>query len=87
MKLPEAEFFEGKPCGICGHRMLSLEHANVDHIVPVSRGGGDETENLQFTHKWCNHYKGDRLPGEYKKPSFAWNLKCLALYKLGILRF
>lgn len=48
-------------CGICGKR-LSKKTANVDHIVPVSRGGTDDLENLQLAHPRCNRIKGDSLP-------------------------
>jgi 5-methylcytosine-specific restriction endonuclease McrA len=87
MKIDESTFKSGTLCGICSHKILSLDHANVDHILPRSRGGSDEASNLQWSHKWCNHYKADRCEGEYKKPSFAWNIKCLALYKMGLLKF
>lgn len=33
----------------------------VDHIVPVSRGGGDEMENLQTLCRVCNARKGTNL--------------------------
>lgn len=31
----------------------------LDHIVPRSRGGSHEDENLQLAHRWCNSVKGD----------------------------
>lgn len=34
--------------------------ATLDHIIPRSRGGGDEDENLQLAHRWCNSKKSDR---------------------------
>ncbi len=87
MKIPEDQFYPHMPCGICSHKILKLDHGNVDHIIPKSKGGGDEPSNLQFTHKWCNAYKGNKMPGEFKKPSFAWNIKCLALYEMGLLKY
>lgn len=36
----------------------------VDHIIPKSRGGGEELENKQPMCYRCNQRKGSRLPGE-----------------------
>lgn len=47
-------------CGICGQEIDEGEPADIDHIVPRSRGGGDELENLQPAHPACNLQKGDR---------------------------
>lgn len=50
---------DGYQCQACG------KDANtVDHILPRSRGGGDELENLQALCSYCNYSKGDKLPGE-----------------------
>jgi 5-methylcytosine-specific restriction endonuclease McrA len=73
-------------CGICDHRILKVSHANIDHIVPLSRGGEDTRANTQIVHRWCNQYKGGRLEGEYPPPTFAWNLKCMALFELGLIK-
>lgn len=34
--------------------------ANVEHIVPRSRGGGNDLRNLGITHPHCNGEKGRR---------------------------
>lgn len=31
---------------------------NVDHIIPVAKGGTDARDNLALTHKRCNDIKG-----------------------------
>ena len=35
--------------------------ATIDHIIPRSKGGGDEIENLQLAHARCNKIKGNQL--------------------------
>lgn len=51
---------DGFVCGICGKSVQESE-IHLDHIVPVSHGGGDEPENLQVTHASCNLKKGNRV--------------------------
>lgn len=49
-------------CACCGRTVA--EHGvtlHVDHIVPVSAGGGNELENLQALCWHCNMGKSDRL--------------------------
>ena len=54
-------------CGICGGQIdLSLEYPHpqslqVDHIVPLARGGSNSKRNLQPAHQICNYKKGSRL--------------------------
>lgn len=38
---------------------------NLDHIVPRSRGGSDDLENLMLVHRQCNLMKGDLTLAEY----------------------
>lgn len=68
-KLTAAQLAErdGTDCGICGEpvdmtlrRSESLRCASVDHILPRSRGGTHEPDNLQLAHLICNHIKSDR---------------------------
>jgi hypothetical protein len=44
-------------CTECG----SVEDLSIDHIIPVSRGGGDDLENLRFLCVPCNSRKRDRI--------------------------
>ncbi len=54
-------------CGICGGRTNPLKlpphpHApTVDHIVPLSKGGGHTWDNVQCAHLTCNASKGAKL--------------------------
>jgi hypothetical protein len=45
-------------CCICGKTGVELE---VDHILPVARGGSDDMENLQTLCALCNRGKSDSL--------------------------
>jgi len=38
---------------------------DIDHIVPVSRGGTNDPENLVLTCPSCNYSKGTKLPSEW----------------------
>lgn len=49
---------DGWTCCHCG----SLENLSIDHIHPVSLGGGNEIENLQTLCRSCNSRKGVGLP-------------------------
>lgn len=57
-------------CGICGcavDKDLPAGHpmaAEVDEIVPVSRGGSAlDKSNLQIAHRICNQRKSNKMPG------------------------
>lgn len=47
-------------CGIC-HFALCAHDVEVDHIVPVARGGGNARRNLRVVHGVCNRVRGARL--------------------------
>lgn len=54
-------------CGIC-HRPVRIKRGpmrpSIDHIIPLSRGGTHELENVQLSHYRCNESKGNRGSGE-----------------------
>lgn len=52
-------------CANCGHRDPLRKTLNVDHIVPMSRGGTNSVDNLQALCKTCNSSKGNKLPREW----------------------
>jgi hypothetical protein len=63
---------DGTDCGIC-HQPVDmtliravdgLDCPSVDHILPRSRGGSHEPENLQLAHLRCNMLKSDRISVE-----------------------
>jgi 5-methylcytosine-specific restriction endonuclease McrA len=49
---------DGYACRICHKAGGELE---VDHVLPVSRGGTDVMDNLQTLCKRCNRGKGGSL--------------------------
>ena len=49
---------DGYKCRICGHAGGELE---VDHVIPVCRGGKNTMENLQTLCRKCNRGKGGSL--------------------------
>ncbi len=46
-------------CGICGDP-VSRQSVTFDHIVPVTKKGNTDNDNLQPAHKNCNRVKGNR---------------------------
>ncbi len=52
--------------GICQYsgRKLRPQEGNIDHIVPLSRGGPTSWDNCVLTDKRINSRKGSRLPEE-----------------------
>lgn len=48
-------------CIYCG----SSKKLSIEHMVPVSRGGTNEFDNLALACLWCNTSKLNRLPLEY----------------------
>lgn len=44
----------GRRCGICGAAVAADDAVALDHVRPVSRGGGDTIENLRVAHARCN---------------------------------
>jgi 5-methylcytosine-specific restriction endonuclease McrA len=57
---------DGFTCRLCGERTepKMLPHpraATVDHVVPLSRGGGHTWGNVQCAHYECNMRKGRKI--------------------------
>jgi 5-methylcytosine-specific restriction endonuclease McrA len=47
-------------CHICGDA-IAWEYFEIDHVIPRSRGGSDDEENLKASHRRCNRHKAARL--------------------------
>lgn len=50
----------GNICWLCNHPIPGLPSA--DHVIPRSRGGSDDIENLRPAHPSCNYRRGNRMP-------------------------
>ncbi len=58
---------DGYCCQYCGrHRSLlkGRQFLTRDHILPISRGGGNTWDNVVTSCSPCNNRKGDRLPSD-----------------------
>ncbi|MBS1984806.1 MAG: HNH endonuclease [Bdellovibrionales bacterium] len=60
---------DGWECQMCGRPTPALlrgtydpSSPELDHIVPMSRGGSHTRENVQCLCRACNHAKGASLP-------------------------
>lgn len=63
-------------CAICGKR-LDLDNCNLDHRIPLSKGGRDNVENLDCVHIQCNYIKANLLPDELEN-----EIKDIFLYQM-----
>lgn len=48
---------DGWQCVMCG----ATSGLHYDHILPLSKGGGNQAENIQLFCKDCNLKKGNRI--------------------------
>ena len=46
-------------CPYCNQLILSIDDAEVDHILPYSKGGDTVLENAQLLHRHCNRTKNN----------------------------
>lgn len=72
--LPRLIKRDGLRCAICGEmcdpndnswsKYSGPMYPSIDHIVPMSKGGGHVWENVQVAHIICNSNKSDKVVGE-----------------------
>lgn len=48
---------DGGRCRECG----STKNLQLDHIIPIAKGGSSEADNLQLLCRECNQKKGNRI--------------------------
>ncbi len=51
-------------CYLCGKEIPDSE-LTIDHILPVSRGGKNNVDNLRLAHRMCNLVKASLTPDEF----------------------
>lgn len=59
---------DGWLCHICGGSvsphlwgLIDPDAPNIDHIIPISRGGSDTAENVKLAHRLCNMRKFNKI--------------------------
>ncbi len=57
--IKEQLYAEDSTCKLCGQKILDIDDAQVDHIIPYSKGGQTTIENAQLTHRYCNQHKSN----------------------------
>lgn len=70
-RIPAIEIYErdGWICQICGQpidpdlRAPFVMSKTTDHVIPLTKGGLHQVDNLQAAHLYCNIVKGNRLAG------------------------
>jgi 5-methylcytosine-specific restriction endonuclease McrA len=74
--------FDAHPfCVYCGCE-LQWESSTVDHVVPLSKGGTHDLENLVLACEPCNTRKGSKILAQE-----TWEHKCLQSGHLQSLEF
>lgn len=59
---PQTVFTRDKGvCRICGKSVAQDSNWEVDHVVPLSKGGVHAYSNVQLAHRRCNRKKGARV--------------------------
>jgi CRISPR/Cas system Type II protein with McrA/HNH and RuvC-like nuclease domain len=57
--IKEQLFNQNPTCAISGQKILKIEDAEVDHIVPYSKGGETTLSNAQLVLRYFNRSKKD----------------------------
>lgn len=52
--------------GKCAYCSQPLKKYHVDHVIPLSRGGSDDFDNLALACPHCNQSKGNKLLSEWR---------------------
>ena len=56
---------QGNTCVYCGYRRMASS-LDIDHIIPVVRGGSNDSSNLQVICRPCNQRKGPQTDEEFR---------------------
>ncbi len=66
---------DNRTCTYCGASGPDFSY-HCDHVVPRSRGGSNELENLTTACEFCNCSKHNRLPHEWRPTSMIVASSC-----------
>ena len=64
-------------CPYSGIKLILGINASIDHIVPKSKGGNNEIENLQWVHLWINLMKKDSEEQDFVKQLECFTKSCI----------
>lgn len=53
-------------CPVCSKDLIAHGY-HLDHIMPISKGGGNEAWNIQFLCQTCNLHKSDENPFDWSE--------------------
>jgi len=56
---------QGNCCNVCGKRFTKKRPPTIDHIIPLSEGGGLTFENVQALCKSCNSRKHAKIDPQF----------------------
>lgn len=51
---------DGMICHICKGEIPSLDDLHFDHVIPISKGGTHDLDNIRPAHALCNRHKAAR---------------------------
>lgn len=62
IKVPEWAFYlisarDAWTCHVCGCGYIANDPWEIDHDVPLAKGGTNHIKNLRLTHRTCNRDK------------------------------
>lgn len=58
------EKYYGFRCAYCGEDCS--DNPTIDHLIPISKGGGNNLGNMVISCITCNQEKGDKIIDEFK---------------------
>lgn len=56
---------DGLACAYCGHSVEDGATLSLDHVTPVSKGGGNQATNLVTCCARCNSSRGNRSVADF----------------------
>lgn len=67
-------------CRMCSTKVQKVniyadDAAELDHIIPISRGGTHSIDNVQTLCRKCNQFKSDKMPDELELINYINKLK------------